>query len=402
MKKDEIIYVGIDFSKEKFNACLLAACAGVMGECEFPNTKSGYLSLIRWTKKASELGKAFGPSNVLYCGEHTGMYSIGLSDYLYGKGFKVWLENALMIKYGSGFQRGKSDKADAETIAYYARNFYRPESTTLYKPAETDLRVLRSMYQFRRRIVAEKVALGNIIQSRSLDACAMALRNIKRKYAQTAEDEKSIRKEMEKLMKESPALSRNYAILTSFSGIGPVSAAMLLIYTGNFTRFNDPRKFACYCGVAPFSKESGTSVHSKPRVSHFAQHEVKTVLTEVVKVAIRHNPVIQTYAKRLHAKGKHDGVVYNNAKDKIIHIIFKMISTQTPWNPNYHQEKTTGNPSQRHLGESCNEGATAAAPSADTTVQPSPSALGGDAKILKTTKMVKISTTFSQKTCILT
>ena len=110
MKKDEIIYVGIDFSKEKFNACLLAACAGVMGECEFPNTKAGYLSLIRWTKKVSELGKAFDPSNVLYCGEHTGMYSIGLSDYLYGKGFKVWLENALMIKYGSGFQRGKSDK----------------------------------------------------------------------------------------------------------------------------------------------------------------------------------------------------------------------------------------------------------------------------------------------------
>lgn len=402
MKKDGIIYVGIDFSKEKFNACLLTAYAGVMGECELPNTRSGYLRLVRWTKKVSGLGKAFDPSNVLYCGEHTGMCSIGLSDYLHGKGLNVWLENALMIKYGSGFQRGKSDKADAETIAYYARNFYRPGITPLYKPAGTDLRVLRSLYLFRRRIVSEKVALGNVIQSRSLDACAMALRSVKRKHAQAAEDAKSVRSEMEKLMKGSPALSRNYAILTSFPGIGPVSAAMLLIYTGNFTRFNDPRKFACYCGVAPFSKESGTSVHSKPHVSHFAHHDVKAMLTEVAKVAIRHNPVIQSYANRLYAKGKHDGVVYNNAKDKIIHIIFKMVGTQTLWNPDYHQEKTTGNPSQRHLGGSCNEGATAAAPSTDTTVQPSPSALGGDANILKTIKMVKNSTNFSQKTCTLT
>ena len=44
MNKEVKIYVGIDFSKEKFNACLLTQ-AGVMGEGEFPNTKSGYQNL---------------------------------------------------------------------------------------------------------------------------------------------------------------------------------------------------------------------------------------------------------------------------------------------------------------------------------------------------------------------
>ena len=49
MNKEVKIYVGIDFSKEKFNACLLTQ-AGVMGEGEFPNTKSGYQNLLKWTK----------------------------------------------------------------------------------------------------------------------------------------------------------------------------------------------------------------------------------------------------------------------------------------------------------------------------------------------------------------
>lgn len=40
MRNDVTIYVGIDFSKEKFNACLLME-QGVMGESEFPNSKNG-------------------------------------------------------------------------------------------------------------------------------------------------------------------------------------------------------------------------------------------------------------------------------------------------------------------------------------------------------------------------
>ena len=45
MEKDVTIYVGIDFSKEKFNVCMLME-QGVMGESEFVNKKSGYLQLL--------------------------------------------------------------------------------------------------------------------------------------------------------------------------------------------------------------------------------------------------------------------------------------------------------------------------------------------------------------------
>ena len=138
-------------------------------------------------------------------------------------------------------------------------------------------------------------------------------------------------------MLSSAELSENYGILVSFKGIGPITAAVLIIYTSNFKKFDDPRKFACFCGIAPFGKQSGTSVNTKPHVSRFAQTNVKAAIVQACKSAIISNPVIKESASRLREKGKHEGVIMNNVKNKIIHVIFKMINTKTSWNPEYQQ-----------------------------------------------------------------
>lgn len=336
MNKEVKIYVGIDFSKEKFNACLLTQ-AGVMGEGEFPNTKSGYQNLLKWTKKRSELGRSFDYSEVLFCGEHTGTCSLGLAECLYAKGLKVWLESALKIKYGSGLSRVKDDKADAEMIAYYASRFYEPGRTALFVPESHDVKELRCLYQFRDRIVKDRVALGNQMASRAFECSHYVKAEMLKKKAEALREEKELEREMVKLMLSSAELSENYGILVSFKGIGPITAAVLIIYTSNFKKFDDPRKFACFCGIAPFGKQSGTSVNTKPHVSRFAQTNVKAAIVQACKSAIISNPVIKEYASRLREKGKHEGVIMNNVKNKIIHVIFKMINTKTSWNPEYQQ-----------------------------------------------------------------
>lgn len=344
MRKDVTIYVGIDFSKEKFNACLLME-AGIMGESEFPNTKSGYLKLLRWVRKTSELGRLFDATSILFCGEHTGTCSIGLCEYLYSEGMKVWLETPLKIKYGSGLNRVKDDKADAEMIAYYAKRFYEPESCELFEPDSEDLKSLRSLYQFRNRVVSDRVAMGNRILSGAFDYSPLVKARMKKHHKTALEDEKEIEREMVKIMEASPELASNYRILVSFKGIGPITAAALIIYTSNFKKFDNPRKFACYCGIAPFGKQSGTSINIKPHVSRFAHIGIKAALVQACKSAIQHNPVIKAYANKLYGKGKHEGIVMNNVKNKVIHIIFKMIQTQSYWNVDY--QKTHANENQK-------------------------------------------------------
>ena len=159
-------------------------------------------------------------------------------------------------------------------------------------------------------------------------------------HKEVQKDEKDIEKEMVKLMETSEELALNYQILISFKGIGPITAAALIIYTSNFKKFDNPRKFACYCGIAPFGKQSGTSINTKPHVSRFAHIGIKAAMVQACKSAMQHNAVIKVYAQRLYAKGKHEGFVMNNVKNKVMHIIFKMIQTQTLWEQEYQQKHT--------------------------------------------------------------
>lgn len=396
MRNNVTIYVGIDFSKVKFNACLLME-EGVMGESEFPNTKAGYLKFIKWVKSTSELGRSFDASLVLFCGEHTGVCSIGLCEYLYAKGMKIWLESALKIKYGSGLKRIKDDKADAEMIAYYARRFYEPGSCVLFEPDSADLKMLRSLYQFRNRVVCDRVAMGNRILSGSFDCSPLVKTKMIRRHKEAQKDEKDIEKEMVRLMETSEELASNYQILISFKGIGPITAAALIIYTSNFKKFDDPRKFACYCGIAPFGKQSGTSINAKPHVSHFAHIGIKAAIVQACKSAMQYNPVIKAYAQRLYAKGKHEGIVMNNVKNKVIHIIFKMIQKQTLWKQDYQQ---------RHMddGKNCLEqykkGTTEVAPFINTTGKISPSDFTECAFLVENNPFTKRTVKSRSFTCV--
>lgn len=400
MKNDDRIYVGIDFSKEKFNACLRLD-TGVMGEAEFPNTKPGFLKLVRWVKATAGQGKGFCYDKVVFCGEHTGTYSLRLSEYLYGKGLKMWLENALTIKFGSGFQRVKTDKADAEMIAVYAERFYNEGVTSLFVPQSADLKNLRSLYSFRQRVVRERVAIGNALAAGTYDCSSLAKRQMQKRHREGVEDAEAIRKEMVNLMADSQELAENYRILTSFKGVGPLTAAVLLIYTSNFTKFDDARKFACFCGVAPFGKQSGTSVNTRPHVSRFAHIPVKAALVEAAKCAMRTNPVIRAYAARLRERGKEEGVIVNNVKNKILHILFKMVSTKKEWDENHLSDKS-GNQSPRLFGVEDGKGATEAAPVSDISVQTSPSALWGTQIYENAASCSKLSKKTCTKCCEIT
>ena len=110
MKK---LFVGIDFSKEKIDVAIIFAEGltetSMRVSNEFKNSVSGYKQLVKWVENSSNETE---PSLRLFCGENTGDYSKPLCNFLYGRGFDMWLENAKSIKDASGIRRLKSDRAD--------------------------------------------------------------------------------------------------------------------------------------------------------------------------------------------------------------------------------------------------------------------------------------------------
>ncbi len=144
-----------------------------------------------------------------------------------------------------------------------------------------------------------------------------------------AEIEK-IEAQMKSIIEGDPEVKKVHDILTSMKGIALVNAVALIVYTDNFKRFDyDARRICSYWGIAPFANQSGTSINGKPHVSHFADHYLKSLLSQAVVCAIRFCPDIRNYAQRLLARKKHISIVHNNCKNKMIHILVAMVKNGT-------------------------------------------------------------------------
>ena len=351
MKK---VFIGIDFSKLKFDATVIRAEgiaeSSARAHSSFQNDVKGYREFLRWVKSNSP---GTDISEWLFCGEDTGLYSVPLSKHLYGKGYDIWIEDAYRIRHSIGIQRSKSDKADSANIAEYAMRHQ--DKAKMYAPLSPALEGLREIFLFRHKLVQEKCSLQTRTdEKREMLGKSRELSFMARKAGHLiAEIEKAIEecdKEMRRLIMEDEELKENFEIITSIKGVALQNATGLIVYTNNFRKFDfDARKIACYYGVAPFGKTSGTSVKSQPHVSKLANRMLKSLLSEAAKCAIRFCDEIRDYYTRMIANGKKHGVAINNVRNKMIRIIVAMVRDKQKYNPCYRLQTIYAGQSQNRV-----------------------------------------------------
>src|SRR5580765_2487116 len=142
---------------------------------------------------------------------------------------------------------------------------------------------------------------------------------------------REVKKAIEELIATEDELRINYDLTTSVQGIGFVTAVHMLIVTENFSRFNDPRKFACYSGVAPFKHESGSSIKGKTRTSQLANKKIKSLLTLAAICAVKHDPQLKAKFEQKVKEGKAKMSALNMIRFKLIERVFAVIKRQTPY-----------------------------------------------------------------------
>lgn len=337
MKK---LFVGIDFSKEKIDVAIIFAEGltetSMRVSNEFKNSVSGYKQLVKWVESSSNETE---PSLWLFCGENTGDYSKPLCNFLYGRGFDMWLENAKSIKDASGIRRLKSDRADANMIAEYAMRNY--DKAIMYEPLSESLSQLRELFLYRQMVVRHRCSFQvrrgekrlNMEKSPVKTMISQSGRHI---VTELNKEIEKIDKRIAELIDSDDELAQVFNIVTSIPGIGTQNAVCLMVYTDNFRRFNfDSRKIACYYGIAPFGRDSGTSVHTDPHVHYMANRQIKAMLSQAALSAARFNPVIASYYSRLIAKGKKRQIVLNNVKNKLVHIVTAMVRNKQLFDKDY-------------------------------------------------------------------
>ena len=323
--------LGIDISKKCLDICLTKHKKPIYQD-KIGNTAEGLKTL---QKKLKSLKISL--EEILVCCENTGIYNSPLLVFTQKNKLNLWLETPLAIKKSLGLTRGKSDKADAQRIAEYAyrhRDKYVP-----WTPLKKDIKKLQKLWNHRKNILKVETQLKqNLTEIKAMQGQA-AYKEAQRSYQGifhgVKKDLKQVEKEIKETLSSDKELRRLHEVITSIDGVGTTTAVYLIVLTKGFKALNDPRKLACYAGVAPFPYASGTSVRGREKISRFANKELKTFLHMCAVSLLKIKSTFIDFIERKKAEGKHIMSIINSLRNKLLHTICACVRKNEKYEKNY-------------------------------------------------------------------
>lgn len=317
-------FVGIDISKTYFDAAVIKAdYPSESMHNQFSQCPDGFKKMLTWLQQQ----KVLLNTESLFCMEYTGIYNTGLVNFLIEQKAQLWIEMPLRIKKSAGFERGSDDKISAIKIAGYA--FRYQDKMQLWQPVDNSIEKIKWLIGQRDRVMNAITQLNVPIKELSECGCnkeAKELEKVQRSSLKSLQKTKeAIEQLIVKTVQQDIVVTKKVQQVQSITGIGQVTAVALLTYTKGFTAFCNAKELACYCGVVPFAKRSGTSIRYKPGVSHYANKKLKKLLHLCALSAIKNDREIQMYFERKVAEGKNKMSVINAVRNKLIHRVFAVI-----------------------------------------------------------------------------
>jgi len=315
--------IGIDVSKLTLDCCI----HGSQELKTFKNDFDRIMKMIQWSLKKSGVDR----ENLLFVLEHTGLYSDYLVRLLDGDDCSMSIVSGLEIKRSLGITRGKDDRKDAKRIALYG--YRRREETLPSKIPGSTLTRLKRLMSMRKKLVGQRAGHMATLreQKRVLEEDSLLFwvqEDIINLLGWRIND---LEREMDKLLQGDLELGQMLALLTGIKGIGKVTARFMIVYTVGFTSFATWRKFASYCGIAPFPHTSGTSVRGRTKVSRLANREGKALLHQCSLSAVRYNPEMRAYYERRLEIGKSKMSTLNIIRNKLVARAFAVVARGTPY-----------------------------------------------------------------------
>lgn len=323
-------FLGMDVSKLSMDYCLIDSRDGILLKGQVANTQEGLGSLMQKLQK----GGFTRMEELLFGMENTGLYSNPMKFYSVGQGLDLVVANAYDISNSKGIKREKSDSADAFLIAQYLRK--NEPSLRLFKPDEQSVSKLKHLQSSRDILLKQKhqterhlLEMKDFIDEQEYKSLEKCLNGTLTALAKSLV---KLEKETERVIKQDTELDQSIELIESIPGVGRQTAVALVTATNNFKNIQDPRKAACHAGVAPFKRESGTSIRNRPRVSNLANKGLKKALHMAALSAIRWCLPIKHYYERKVAEGKNKMSAINAVRNKILHIVYALINKKQIFN----------------------------------------------------------------------
>ena len=303
--------LGIDISKADFHACLIQGTKRT--KKSFPNRPAGYRQVRSWLKNRR-------CANVHACMEATGAYWEGLAKALHDAGDTVSVVNPSQTVFfaRSQLRRTKTDSVDAEMIAQFCQERH----PAAWVPPPPEISELRGLLSYREHVVGERMRLEQMatqihVSKELRKAHAQQLRALEVTIA-------AVEKQLQALATKQPRIAQQVGALTTVSGLGFLTALSLVAKLPT-ERLRSAKAAAAYVGLAPSERQSGTSVHGKPRICKTGNAGLRCDLYMPALSAMRFNPILKAFAERLRERGKPGKVIVVAVMRKLVALAFTIL-----------------------------------------------------------------------------
>jgi transposase len=320
MLADEVdLVIGVDTHRDEHVCAFIDARSGaIVGEVSIGADPSGY-------RRALGLGRQHAPGRRVWAIEGAGAYGAGLARFLAACGERL-VEVERPVRSGNR-GRLKSDSLDAMRAARSAlgqtklatpRQHGRRESLRALQTTREGAVSARTqaLNQLRALIVVcpepLRSELRALSQARLIAHCLrlrpdartndeqrgtlVALRALSRRLRTLTNEARELEREIDSLVRElAPQLLNE-------PGVGPITAAQLVISWSHHGRVRTEAAFARLAGAAPIPASSGQTV--RYRLDRGGDRKLNRALQTIILTRRRQHPATIAYIERRRAEGK--------------------------------------------------------------------------------------------------
>jgi transposase len=314
---NDFTFVGIDVSKDALDVAL----APDAKPFRVDNDRDGVLKF---------LGLLPTPGTCLITLEGSGGYERLVIAELLERGHRVAMANPRQVR---DFAKGlgilaKTDPIDATVLAKFGQVV---NPRCIEKPSAPQTELQQLIDRRRQLIQLRTIETNRLYQATS----KLTKRSIETVLKTLGKQIDALEEELPRFVDQHPDWKQKSDILTSTPSIGDITAMSLLADLPELGQLNRTA-ISALVGLAPFNHDSGKL--KGQRTIWGGRAHVRTTLYMAALSAIRCNPPLKVFYKRLRDAGKPFKKAITAVMRKLLVTLNTMIKTNSPWNPCYAQK----------------------------------------------------------------
>lgn len=290
--------VGIDVSQNEidvtFGTYSLDQSVEFLVSRKFQNNESSFPKFLKWSKKMAERNIP-----LFFVMEATGVYHERLACFLYDN-----QQNVIVVLPTRASNYAKSLEVKTITDKEASRTLTRmglEKKMDLWVKPDPLYNHLKQLTREREQLQKSKTVCNNQIHAEKKSAWPndKSIKRVEKRITVLEKQIIEIEQEIKGAVNSNEELAKKMNYLISIKGVGLITAATIVGETNGFMMIKNRRQLMSYAGYDVIRKDSGTSVHAKPRISKRGNRHIRKAMHFPALTSIKHSEKNKNHFTRM-------------------------------------------------------------------------------------------------------